>query len=141
MKQAIIITGVKAIDRKLKSLEPRVQKKVVRKSMRAGLKLLAAEVKTQIPVLSGLARSAVKVRAVKKRKRGSIELEVTIDSKTPGLIKPGSKPAFYPALIEYGDRDTPPDPFMRRSYEAKSEGARQVTLSSLLKGTMEEASK
>jgi hypothetical protein len=134
VKRTIIITGIKDIDRKLRTLEPRIQKKVVRSSMRKGLKLIAAEVKSQVPVLSGLTKSAVKTRAVKKRRRGSIELEVLVDGKVPGLIKPSAKgPVFYPAIVEYKM-----DPFMRRSFTAKGEAARQVTLESLRNGIEQE---
>lgn len=137
MKRSIIITGVKEIDRKLSTLDTRVVKKHVRSSMRKGMKLIAAEVRTQVPVWSGLTKSAVKTRAVKTRKRGSIEIEVMIDGKAPGLIKPSAKgPVFYPAIVEYKH-----NPFMRRSFTSKGEPARQVTLEALLQGVEEEVRK
>lgn len=133
-KMFVVITGIKEIDRKLKRLEPKVQKKVLRQSMRSGLKVMAAEVKSQVPVETGLTRSAVKVKAVKRKKRGSIELEVAVGSK-PGLTKQsGGKPVFYPAVVEYKH-----DPFMRRSFTAKGEEARQTTMRLLRDGIEREA--
>jgi HK97 gp10 family phage protein len=144
MKTSVIITGIRDIDRKLKRLAPAVQKKVVRKAMRAGLKVQATEVRSQVPVDTGLTKSAVKVRAVKRKKRGTIELEVLISGKVPGLIvtpASGAKPVFYPAVVEYGTSERPPNPFMRRAYESKGEAAKLVTLQVLRDGIEAEAVK
>jgi len=142
MKQALIITGVKPIDRKLKLLPPRLQKKVVRQAMRAGCKILADEVRAQAPVLSGLTKSAVKVRATKSRKRGTLGIEVQISGKVDGLIKTDSegKGTFYPAVVQYGREGVPPNPFMSRAFESKGEAARQVTIEALRQGVEREAS-
>lgn len=138
MKRSVIITGVKEIDRKLRTLEPRIAKKHVRSSIRKGLKLIAAEVKTQAPVLYGITKANVQTRAVKKRKRGQIELEVKIGGSDDRLYKSSAKgvKVFYPAIVEYKH-----NPFMRRSFTAKGEPARQVTLTALLQGIMQEVPK
>ncbi len=131
----VIITGLNKIDRKLKQLPYRVQGKVVRPAMRAGLKVMSAAVKAEVPVLSGATKAGVKVRAVKRRKRGSIELEVVI--KADDRLKktsPGGKTVFYPAIVEYGRRGVPPDPFMHRAFTAKGESARKVTIRALKSG-------
>lgn len=140
-KQIVIITGIKAIDKKLKLLAPKVQKKVVRQAMRKGLKIVQAEVKAQVPVDTGTAKKAVKVRATRRRKRGTIELEVVIKAVQGETIKTGSggERWFYPAIVEYGHAKTAPNPFMRRAYEASGEPARQVTMRSLLEGVEREA--
>lgn len=137
MKTAVIITGIRDIDRKLRTLEPRVQKKYVRQAIRAGLKTVATAVKSEAPVESGLTKSAVKVRAVKKRKRTSIELEVMIDSKTPGLLvtRTASK-AFYPSIVTYIRNN-----FMQRAFESSGESARQTAITHLRAGIEAEASK
>src|SRR4051812_17863762 len=104
----------------MKLLPLKVQKKVLRPAMRDGLKLVAAEVRTQAPLgETGRTRGAVKVRALKQRRRDSVAFEVNISGKVPGLIKPSQGgPVFYPAVVEYGRQDMPPNPFMRRSYES-----------------------
>lgn len=135
-RKSLVITGLKAIDRRLKTLEPRVQKKVVRQAMRAGLKWLKAAVEDEAPKDTGTMASKVKVRAVKSRKRGSIELEVRIeaDDQTKKTSAKTGKTAFYPAVVQYGSSTLPPDPFMTRAFEAKGEAARQATLGKLLEG-------
>lgn len=141
--QFLVITGVRAIDRRLRRLAPAVQKKIVRKAMRDGLKIVAAEVKSQAPVDTGTTRSNVKVRAVKRRRRGSIELEVRIAAtdETKRTSATTGKTVFYPAVVEYGHEGVPPDPFMRGAFEARGEEARQVTLGALLRGVEQEASR
>lgn len=137
----VVITGIKELDKRLKTLEPRVQKKVLRQAMRAGLKILAAEVKAQVPVDTGATKSQVKVRAVKRRKRGTIELEVQIVA-TDQLKRTSSKTGqtvFYPAIVEYGSPGRPANPFMHRAYAAAGESARQETMVRLRAGIEREA--
>jgi HK97 gp10 family phage protein len=143
MPKAVVITGIRDIDRRLRTLLPRLQKKVLRQAMRKGLKVVQAEVKAEVPVETGLTRSAVQVRAVKSKRRGSIALEVRISGKVPGLVKTygGDKRAFYPAVVEYGRKGVAPNPFMRRAFTAKGEAARQVTIEDIRMGVEREASR
>lgn len=133
MAQFAIITGVAEIDRKLKGLVPKLQKKALRQSIRAGLKIVQREVKAQAPVDTGLMKSKVKVRATKSKRKNNIGAEVRIGSDE-GLVKTskGGKRAFYPAVVEFGSARVPANPFMRRAYESKGEEARQITMMRLL---------
>jgi HK97 gp10 family phage protein len=130
MRSGMVITGIRNIDRKLKRLEPRLGKKILRQALRAGLKIIQAEVKAQVPVKTGATRKAVQVRAVKRRKRGGIELECRIAASSE--LKRESttgKTVFYPAIVQYGRKGVPPDPFMTRAYQAKGEVAKQTIIS------------
>jgi hypothetical protein len=134
--RAIAITGLKEIDRALGRLGPAVQRRVIRKAMRAGLKVLATAVKAEVPVDTGRTSSEVKVRAVKSRRRGSIQLEVRIEA-TDELRRTGAKTGktvFYPAIVEYKGDD-----FMARAFASRGEAARRVTLDRLRAGVEEEA--
>ncbi len=139
MPGAVVVTGIKEIDKKLKRLEPKVQKKVLRQSMRAGLKIVQTEMKSQIPVDKGLARKNIKVRAL-KRSRKRIGMEVRV-AAAPGLVvtSASGKRFFYPAGIEYGDSEHQPNPFGRRSYAAKGEAARNTTMVMMRDGMEREA--
>jgi HK97 gp10 family phage protein len=140
---SVVVTGIKDIDRKLKFLPGRIQKKVLRQAMREGLKVMAAEVKAQVPVDTGLTKKNVRVRAVKKKRRDEIQLEVRVGGDEE-LYKTSAKTGttvFYPALVEYGRKNVPPNPFMRRAFEAKGEIARQVTIDEIRAGVESEASK
>lgn len=139
MPPAIVITGIRAIDRKLKRLPGKVQKKVVRQSMRVGLKIIQQEMKSQVPVDRGLTRQNVKVRSLKRsRKRIAMECRVTT---APGLVAhwASGEPFFYPAGIEFGDSEHQPNPFGRRSYQAKGQAARDVTMAKMRDGVEREA--
>lgn len=141
MKNAVVITGIPAIDKRLRMLPIKVQKKVLRQSMRAGLKVMATEVRNQAPVLSGKTRAGVKVRALRKKRRSSIALEVRIFGLQSDTIKTSAagQPAFWPALEEFGDRNHPPNPFMRRSFEAKGQTSLTITTDAILAGVKKEA--
>jgi HK97 gp10 family phage protein len=138
----VVVTGVPAIDRRLKTLEPKVQRKYVRKSIRSGLKVVAAGVKAEAPAVTGATRRAVKVRAVKQRRRGAIEMEVRIaaDETTVKVSAGTGKRAFIPAIVEFGRKGVEPDPFARRAYEAKGDLARDIAQRELVAGVEKEAS-
>ncbi len=139
MPPTVVVTGIKEIDRKLKRLEPKVQKKVLRQSMRAGLKIVQTEMKSQAPVDRGITRKSVKVRAL-KRSRKRIGMEVRVGAN-PDLIAhwASGEPFFYPAGIEYGDKDHQPNPFGRRAYTAKGEAAKNKTMIDMRDGVEREA--
>ncbi len=141
-KRNIVVIGVEAIDKKLRKLSGAVGKKVVRRSMRKGMKIIAAATKSEVPVDTGLTKKSVQVRAL-KRSRKRLGIEVRVSGKVPGLIKTSAagKRTFYPAVVEYGRKGVPGNPFMRRAYSANAEHARQVTLADLKQGVDEEVRK
>src|SRR5262249_55581126 len=98
----VVVTGVKRIDRRLRLLPLKVQKKVLRKAMRDGLKVVQSEVKAEVPVDKGITKRNVVVRAVARRKRGVVELEVRVNpnAQTKKTSKAG-KTTFYPAVVQF----------------------------------------
>lgn len=141
MAASVVVTGVKEIDRKLKILEPSIQKKVLRQAMRSGMKIVLQEALLRVPVLTGLLKRNIKLRAM-KRKRNRIGLLVQVKSD-PGFVKPSKAGVkyWYPASVEFGHGTVPPHPFMRPAYDTQGPAARDKTLHELLDGTMREAAK
>lgn len=140
----VIVTGIRSIDRKLARLPFAVQKTIVRPSIRAGLKIIQSEVKGRLPKGkdTAISRSVVKVRATKPRARNKVSLDVRISGvSNPELRRAtkGGKTYFIPALEEFGRMGVPPNPFMRRSFEAKGKAARDETMRRLKAGVEEEA--
>ena len=135
-KAGITIQGDRALTRRLRKLVPRVQKKVIRQAMRAGIKIVAAEIKATAPVESGLTKRNVKVRALKSRRRGSIALEARIAGKGTELYKTSKdgKTVFYPAIVEHLRH------FMKRAFHSKGEKARETTMDAIRAGILREAS-
>lgn len=81
----VVITGDKEIDRRLKSLLPRIQKKVLRSAMRKGMKLVLADAQARVPVLTGLTKEHLKLKAM-KRSRSRVGLNVQVGN-AEGLTK------------------------------------------------------
>lgn len=140
MPPFVLITGVKKIDKRLKQLPPKVQKKVVRQAIRKALKVVQKEVQSQVPIDTGLTKRNVKVRAVKKRRRDTISIDVRVQGNESLINKTAEgKPVFYPAVVEYGREGVAPNPFMRRAFEAKGAEARAMAMQDILDGIEREA--
>jgi HK97 gp10 family phage protein len=133
MAGKIIVLGIPAIDRKLAKIPGIVQRKIARKAMRDGMKVMADEVRRQAPVDTGLTKANVKVRAAKKRRRGDIEIDVKI-SGNPGLYKTyagGTKQVFYPAAVTFGNSTTRANPFMQRSFASRGNDCKNITIAEI----------
>jgi HK97 gp10 family phage protein len=92
------ITGLPSLDRKLKALEPRVAKKVVRQALRKGAKRVQARVKQLAPKgPTGQTRKAVKVRAFKRSRKGTIGVKVRIEREARTTrTRPARSPTWGP---------------------------------------------
>lgn len=136
----VAVTGVRAIDRRLKRLEPKLQKKVLRQSMRKAMKLIQAEVKANAraaftsPTPSGRESKStgatvkgVKVRATKGgRKRVGIDVRINGGAYVDKT--------FYAAFHEYGTRTMAARPIMAPAYAAKKREARYTAMRAMLDG-------
>lgn len=134
-KAGIVITGIKDVDKRLKRLEPKIQKKVIRQAMRGGLKTLAALLRSEAPVDTGATKAGIKVRAVKSRRRGTIAMEVRIQ-ESPETKRTSGKTGetvWYPAILEHLTH------WMARVFDNHGERVRQETLDRLRKGIEDEA--
>lgn len=63
------LTGDAELDRKFRSLPLRVEKKVLREGLREGAKVVQEAAKRAAPRLTGLMKSAIRVRAAKRSRR------------------------------------------------------------------------
>lgn len=128
------ITGVKALDRKLRQLEPKVARKVIRQALRKALRPVQARVKQLAPVgETGQLKRAVKIRAARSRRRGEIKLRVVIgkDDFT------GTQ--FYSSFTEYGSSKQPAQHFMRRAFDSTKDEAKRTAISEIRAGIEREA--
>jgi HK97 gp10 family phage protein len=138
-KGSIVVTGIKEIDSKLKTLEPKIQRKVLRQAMRSGMKLVFQEALQRVPVLTGLLKKNIKLRAMKrKRNRAGLLVQVKSDEGLVKVSKAGTR-YWYPAAVEWGHGTVPPHPFMRPAYDIKGPEAKDKTMAELLEGTLREA--
>lgn len=139
MAGSIVVTGIKEIDRALKELEPKIQRKVLRQAMRSGMKLVLQDALMRVPVLTGLLKKNIKLRAMKrKRNRQGLQVQVRSDEGLVKVSKAGTR-YFIPAAVEFGHGTVPPHPFMRPAYDLRGPEARDTTMHELLEGALREA--
>jgi HK97 gp10 family phage protein len=141
MKASIKIQGGSKLKSVLDELPKKIQNKILRTAMRNAAKVIAEETKAQAPVLSGVTRAAVKVRAAKRRK-GSIGFTVQVGQ---GSYKGKT---FYASFVEFGhyagsrklgNKRTfiPPNPFIRRAFLAKKDEAVRVATEGIRQGILD----
>lgn len=134
--QAVIVTGIASIDRRLKSLLPRLQKKVIRQGMRTGMKIIQQEAKARWPKVSGETRRGIKVRALKRStKRIAVEVRIRTSSTLKKITQAG-KAVFYPAIVEYKFKH-----ILKKAFQTKGKAARNAAMQAIHAGIDREASK
>ena len=74
------IKGLDEMRKKLAALDGAVAKKLIRRALRAGAKVIATQCKADSPVRSGLLRSKIRVRSGKRR-RNHIRINVAVGKK------------------------------------------------------------
>lgn len=124
----INVSGDKDVIKALKGLGSKVEKKVLRQAMRAGMRPMLAAAKADAPQDTGHLKNSLVIRAAKSKKRGAIALEVRPNEKQ---YPPGH---YYPAQIEYGTSDTPANPFMAEAFGATGETAKSIALKMIATG-------
>ena len=94
------LLGIKELEAKFRRLPDRVQKKILRPSMRAGAKEVQQAAKAAVPKDTGRLRRSLILKAI-KRSRNRIGFVVRTKGREFFGIDAGSK-WYYPAIIEYG---------------------------------------
>jgi HK97 gp10 family phage protein len=139
-KPKVIVTGLRELDRNLKLLPYKIQGKAVRPAIRAGMQFMQQQVQTEVPVDTGATKKRTKLRVtpkamIKKGQRSStIAMEVTILSEPPLRKTSKGKTVFYPAIVEYGSKDHPANPFGHRAFNKYGDAAKQITIAELKSG-------
>jgi HK97 gp10 family phage protein len=141
------LSGVEAILKRLRTLEPKVAKKVLRQALRKGAKRVQARVKQLAPSgPSGQVRRAIKVRAGKRSRKGTIRVNVQIGK---GDFQGTT---FYGAFTEYGTKRSGTghkgqrrmngqkgQHFMERAFQQEEGPTRNLIISEIQAGIEREA--
>lgn len=108
---AVTITGDKALDRKLATMDQKLETKLLRKAVRIVAKDVADTAKRLVPVDSGRLRRSIKVRAAKRsrRNRGVVKVRVTTGQQDKLFVGE----AFYGGMVEFGTSKMEAQPFLR----------------------------
>lgn len=130
--KAIQLKGLGPINRKLRSLEAKVAKKVIRQSMRQALKPVQTEAKAEAPKDGGALAKAIKIRSGGRGRKGAIILRIVITKDSfPGI--------FYAAFRDLGTKRMKADPFMQRTVKSERSGAIRRARDLILAGINREA--
>jgi HK97 gp10 family phage protein len=87
------ISGLAELHKLLQTLPAKVEGRVMRGALRAGQRVIQAEVKGRVPVESGALRESIKIKfRPRSQKYGWVRLHLTA----------GDKNAFYAHFLEYG---------------------------------------
>lgn len=94
------VTGLPAVDRALAAVEPRVERRIVRRGARNAARPVLAMAKRLVPKRTGALEKAIRLRAIKRSRatKGLIGVSVLVSE---GLFK-GDQ--FYGGMVELGAR-------------------------------------
>ena len=98
-------TGYTQVARTLKTLEPKIGNKIVRKAQREALKICKAALAALVPVASGKLRRTVRVRASKgpRGSRRTVSLALLVgEAGRKGDKSAGIRRTFYAFMQNYG---------------------------------------
>ena len=154
---SVSVQGGKELERKLRTLEPKIAKKYLRKVLRAGGKLMLQHARANVPVgETGNLRRSLTLWAMSRKGR-SHELGISVgpsSRKVPQLVsyskgsssdistrKMTGERYYYPAAVEYGTRHVAPRPFMRKAFDSRKHAALDVIMTQLRDALEAEAAK
>lgn len=129
---SVKITGAYSVEQALKDLEPKLAKKVLRKAVRQGAKILKEETEKEAPKKTGALAGSVKIKT--RFKKSVISAQTVIGE---GAFKGET---WYAAAIEFGTSKMAPNPFMQRAFDAKKDEVARVTEAAIKQGIEDIAS-
>lgn len=129
------ITGIEDVKKMFEALPLAVQKKALRPALRKGAKITLEKAKQLCPAKSGKLRKSLKVRAIKRNRKGIGVVVITGTRQELG-IKPDDK-SYYPFSLEYGTKNMSARPFMRPATES-TRGAVENTVANELNSKVSE---
>lgn len=146
-RQATVwVTGIPELDAKLRSLEPKLAKKIYRRSVRKAAKPVLDTARSLAPVESGDLKRSLKIRAMKRSRRNKHIVGVQVVTGKEWF----KGDQFYAAFIEFGapghkffgkgDAPLEPKPFMRPAHDANGSKVAEVFVSSM-RQDLEEAAR
>lgn len=117
-KKTVVITGVKALDRRLKNIDAKLGKKFVRQGVRRALKPVQLAAKQFAPDDTGALERSIKIRAL-KRSRRRFGARVSSDgSRIEGQ--------YYGGFQEWGTRYVTGQLFMHNAARVKRRQAANI---------------
>jgi HK97 gp10 family phage protein len=111
----ISVVGNRELQRKLRRLEVKLQKKIVRNAINRAILPVRDKAKSLAPVDSGILKSKIKRKT--KVKNGVARARIVTGTRMELGIPVDAK-GYYPAAIEFGTQHQPARSFMRAAITA-----------------------
>lgn len=150
------VTGLKELQYALNQLPKEIQARPLRSAVSAAAKVIADDVKVDVPVDTGTLKSAVyRYRSRRNSTTGRETFFVgirggkaryanTARNRSKGLVGKTYKTqgeAFYWRFLEFGTNKMPARPFLRPAFEANKQKAVEVMKERLAKAIQDQAKK
>lgn len=139
----ISLLGDKKLEKQLRKLPNRVEKKVVRQALRAGAKPILAAAKANVATMTapqtGRLAKGLQLRAI-RRSRGRMGYRVATKPREFYGIEPDDK-WFYPAVVEYGHPKAAARPFLRSAFDSHERSSFAIVKREIGVGVEREAKK
>lgn len=111
--------GGAEIDKSLRSIDLKVQRKIVSKALREGAKPIVKEAKQNAKKTTRTGTLWKSIKAVTGKSKRYLKSIVITTTKGKGV----KHDAFYAHLVEFGTAHSRPSPFMRPALDAKADEA------------------
>lgn len=136
---------MKEIQRKLRKMESRLRKRIVRRSLRRGIKPIREAAKAKAPRGTRAKESKPLHKTIvtrsQRRRRGRDEISVKVTHTQDGahahLVEHGTGPRYMPDGKYVGEM--PAQPYMRPAYDANKAKAQRIVRDELKKAIETEA--
>ena len=142
------LEGGGILERKLRNIEAKVAKKVVRRAVRVAQKITLAAAKSNTGMIGGFTGGEIKQNlkiVAPKQRRGQFRLQVGISSKANEqfvVISKAGNRNYIPAAIEYGhgsNKEGSAIPFMRKANDSTERAKVAIVSKELQTGILQAA--
>ena len=114
------IEGGKELDRALKAIAPKFEKRIAKAAVRSGANVILKEARLRVPERSGALRKSLRVVARSRRVGDAVASVVTRSGKK--WTSKGMN-AWYAGKVEFGSKKSPAQPFLRPALDTKAKQA------------------
>lgn len=125
------LRNIATLDEQLAQIEPKLQRKVMRRALRVGGNIVRDEARRRAPVRGGLLRRSIQTRVGRSRRTGQWTASV-------GVFPAGGRSwPFYAGFVERGHRvhgggrAVPPRPYLLASLLARQHDVHQAIMDQL----------
>ncbi len=148
---SLTFEGGKELEKALGTLGVKVQRKVLKSTIRDAAKPMWKTARAKVARLTGLLAISLGIKTIAYKRGGTVASVIgaraSFKGKKAQSIREGSsraaraKPSKYAHLVEFGTKHSPPQPFMRPSFNQNHRKALRIIIVQAWAGIRKEAAK